>query len=331
MDGDGGLDVVFGSADGILRILRGHDGQVISSYDLQSHYGNTFDMDHAPVIADLDGDGLLDVFVVGGFGTSSPPTANHGRAYALSAGAGGGPGWPMFRHDLQHSGTYGRPPEAPTHPAGPLEGIAGRSYAYASDTNDPEGDDLHFVWGWGDGSLSGWLGPYGQGETCTAEHAWSEAGVYLVRVKARDPHGRESDWSEPLSVLVGTQVVTVPDGSEPGTSPVTVDKRSSRLRLTWDTATEDCASVGYHLIWGWGGDLSSYGVSGSDCVLGSSGAHWWTTPPDTSFDWCWFLVVGNDGTGVEGGWGTDSDGHQRGTTPSGECGMLTLDTTPCVP
>jgi outer membrane protein assembly factor BamB len=109
IDGDGVLDVAFGADDGILRVLKGDSGQVIWTCDLESHYGNTFEIDHAPVIADFNGDGLLDIFVVGGYGTSSPPDFNHGRAYALTAGDGTGPGWPMFRHDLRHSACFARP------------------------------------------------------------------------------------------------------------------------------------------------------------------------------------------------------------------------------
>jgi hypothetical protein len=75
-------------------------------YDLEAHYGRPYDIDHAPVIADFDLDGKLDLFVVGGYGISSPDSNNHGRAYALRAGDGGGPGWPMFRHDLVHSGRF---------------------------------------------------------------------------------------------------------------------------------------------------------------------------------------------------------------------------------
>ncbi|HEC82332.1 MAG TPA: hypothetical protein ENI53_00405 [Thermoplasmatales archaeon] len=112
VNGDGILDVVFGSEDGILRALKGINGEEIWTYDLQSHYGNTYEIDHAPVIADFNNDGKLDVFVVGGYGTSNPPTNNHGRAYALSAGNGTGKGWEMFRHDLIHSGFYPNlPPE----------------------------------------------------------------------------------------------------------------------------------------------------------------------------------------------------------------------------
>ena len=105
-DGDGILDVVFGSDDGRLRVLRGSDGFVIWNYDLEAHYGNTFNIDHAPVIADFDNDGQLDVFIIGGYGTSSQPTNNHGRAYALTAGDGTGPGWQMFRHDPVHSAHF---------------------------------------------------------------------------------------------------------------------------------------------------------------------------------------------------------------------------------
>jgi outer membrane protein assembly factor BamB len=106
VDSNGVLDVAFGADDGILRVLRGDNGAVVWTYNLQAHYGRTFEMDHAPVIADFNNDGKMDIFVVGGYGTSSQPTQNHGRAYALTAGNGSGPGWPMFRHDLRHSGNF---------------------------------------------------------------------------------------------------------------------------------------------------------------------------------------------------------------------------------
>ncbi len=106
VNGDGVLDVAFGCDDGILRALRGDNGQVVWTYNLKNHYGKTFEMDNAPVIADFNGNGKLDIFIVGGYGTSSPPTNNHGRAYALTAGEGDGPGWPMFRHDVRHSGCF---------------------------------------------------------------------------------------------------------------------------------------------------------------------------------------------------------------------------------
>ena len=106
VDGDGTLDVIFGSDDGILRALQGNDGQEVWTYNLEQDYGQTYNIDHAPVIADFNEDGKLDVFIIGGYATSSPPTNNHGRAYVLSAGNGTGNGWPMFRHDLRHSACF---------------------------------------------------------------------------------------------------------------------------------------------------------------------------------------------------------------------------------
>jgi outer membrane protein assembly factor BamB len=110
VDSDGVLDVAFGSDDGILRTLKGDSGRVIWTCDLEAHYGKTYQMDHAPVIADFNNDGKLDIFMIGGYTNSSEPTLNHGRAYALTAGDGSGPGWLMFRHDLGHSGFFGGVP-----------------------------------------------------------------------------------------------------------------------------------------------------------------------------------------------------------------------------
>ena len=103
---DGVLDVVFGCDDGILRVVHGTNGSLLWSLDLEAHYGDTFEIDHAPVIEDLDDDGFLDICIIGGYGISNPDDNNHGRVYAIEAGGGTGPGWPMFRHDIHHSACF---------------------------------------------------------------------------------------------------------------------------------------------------------------------------------------------------------------------------------
>ena len=118
IDGDNDLDVVIGDSDGILKSLQGNNGNEIWSFNAATDYGTTpFDIDHGPVIADLNGDGYLDVFFIGGRGYSGDPENNYGRAYALTIGVTGEEGWSMFRHDYCNSGCFNH-----THP-GTLRGF----------------------------------------------------------------------------------------------------------------------------------------------------------------------------------------------------------------
>ena len=125
------------------------------------------------------------------------------------------------------------------------------------------------------------------------------------------------------------RVSTVPSGQEVDTSPLLVSKNGDDLEVFWDATA--CASAGYHLLWGSGSDADVHFVSGSDCTLDQSGSHPWLTSPDTTADWAWFLVVGNDGQETEGGWGTDSSGAERAIGASGHCGTVLLDTSTCMP
>jgi len=100
---------------------------------------------------------------------------------------------------------YEEPPEnqapnKPNKPSGPTSGNTGDEYTYTSSTNDPDGDQVWYMWDWGDGTNSGWLGPYNSGEICEAKHIWEEQDTYSIRVKVKDEHGKESAWSDPLGV-----------------------------------------------------------------------------------------------------------------------------------
>ncbi len=56
---------------------------------------------------------------------------------------------------------------------------------------------------WGDGNISGWIGPFDSGEVGSASHSWAQEGTYEIKVKARDVLGARSNWSEPTSVYIG--------------------------------------------------------------------------------------------------------------------------------
>ena len=92
----------------------------------------------------------------------------------------------------------------------------------------------------------------------------------------------------------------------------------SGIDLSWDVAS--CVAAGYHLIYGPLATVSSYTLAGGACGLGTGGtAHWSGVPAGNS----WFVIVGENGAGVESSWGTASSGAERaGTTPSGFCGNL---------
>ncbi len=96
----------------------------------------------------------------------------------------------------------GTGPKTPIRPDGPGIGKPGIEYTYRSMTEDPQEDQISYFFDWGDGTNSGWLGPYSSGEVATAKHIWDSNGYYNIKVKAKDTKGLESEWSEPLLVNI---------------------------------------------------------------------------------------------------------------------------------
>ena len=54
---------------------------------------------------------------------------------------------------------------------------------------------------WDDSSNSDWVGPFDSGENITLSHTWTTRGTYVIKAKAKDTSGAESDWGE-LSVAM---------------------------------------------------------------------------------------------------------------------------------
>jgi hypothetical protein len=96
-------------------------------------------------------------------------------------------------------------PNKPAPPTGPTSGITNVEYTYSGSTIDPDGEDIYYLFDWGDGTDSGWLGPYPSGTTIEAGHAWSYGGTYNVKLKAKDTV--DGTWSDPLPVqIVGVNI-----------------------------------------------------------------------------------------------------------------------------
>ncbi|MFO7678247.1 MAG: hypothetical protein R6V50_07700, partial [Thermoplasmatota archaeon] len=93
-------------------------------------------------------------------------------------------------------------PNKPERPSGETSGKTNTVYTYTTKTIDADEDQVFYLWDWGDGTFSDWLGPFDSGEVASAEHSWSEEGSYSIRVKARDVYNAESEWSDPLPVTM---------------------------------------------------------------------------------------------------------------------------------
>lgn len=94
-----------------------------------------------------------------------------------------------------------QPPNTPTI-TGQTKGKIKVATEYNFTTIDPNGDDVYYFINWGDDTNSSWIGPYQSGDLITKSHTWSKKGTYIIKAKAKDIFGNESDW--------GTLSVTMP-------------------------------------------------------------------------------------------------------------------------
>jgi hypothetical protein len=81
-------------------------------------------------------------------------------------------------------------PDKPVILSGPTSGHKFTEYTFTTSTTDPDGDDVLFMWDWGDGNYSEWLDAVG------ASYEWYEIGEYEIRVMAKDINDGESEWSD---------------------------------------------------------------------------------------------------------------------------------------
>jgi len=74
------------------------------------------------------------------------------------------------------------------------------SYTFIGYATDPNRDALFYTFDWGDGQTTN-TDLRTAGLSARASHAWPEAGVYSVRVKAKDSSA-ESPWSAAKRVTI---------------------------------------------------------------------------------------------------------------------------------
>ena len=113
----------------------------------------------------------------------------------------------------------------PEIPVGPNTGLLNETLSFStSGSSCTLGHPVRYSFDWGDGTRSDWSA------STSATHAYSEPGVYYIRVRAQcaiDP-SILSDWSYPKTIKIGI----IPGA--PSNFTASDGSYSSKVRLTWD-------------------------------------------------------------------------------------------------
>ncbi|RLI63120.1 MAG: hypothetical protein DRO67_06215 [Candidatus Asgardarchaeum californiense] len=116
-------------------------------------------------------------------------------------------------------------PPTPPEFSGDTSGGTGEELTFMVRSYDPEGQNVYYKFDW-DGEISDWEGPYASGDQITIKHSWDSADTYTVKVKAKDTHDAESDWSDPLSVEI------TGEGPGPGDNITIIDVKGGFRYIT---------------------------------------------------------------------------------------------------
>ena len=154
--------------------------------------------------------------------------------------------------------TENHPPSTPSKPSGPTSGYINESYSYSTSSIDEDGDWLRYIFDWGDGTTTETSDLTPSGETITLSHSWSQPGTYQIKVKAIDLQDAESNWSEPLTVIISSPTAQKP--------PVAIfsapDSALVNQTITLDASQSydtDGNIVNY--TWNFGDGETGYGVT----------------------------------------------------------------------
>ena len=168
------------------------------------------------------------------------------------------------------TGCPNKAPKEPVRPIGPDSVPADTTATYRTVTDDPNKDQILYVFDWDDGTYD--TTDYeSSGDTVDGSHAWFMMKQYAVRVKAKDDVGNWSAWSDTHLVIVGDTINRPPRPSTPWGPDVGVinteytfyayardaNGDSVRIRFFWD----DDVGLGDWSDWMASGDTFSDNVT----------------------------------------------------------------------
>ncbi|KYK32182.1 MAG: hypothetical protein AYK22_07505 [Thermoplasmatales archaeon SG8-52-3] len=113
--------------------------------------------------------------------------------------------WQVIAMDEHGASTHGpvwqfttgenTPPDVPIID-GPSTGKTMVGYDYIFVATDYEGHNVSYFVDWGDDKITDWTEYVPSGTEKVLTHMWSKQGTYIIKAKAKDICGAESDWSE---------------------------------------------------------------------------------------------------------------------------------------
>ena len=157
-------------------------------------------------------------------------------------------------------------PNTPSTPSGPDVWIENVEATFTTSTVDPNGDDVYYLFEWGDGTFSEWVGPYPSGQTVEANHSWSEIGEFEIRVKAKDVYNSQSNWSD-------VSIITVIEDEAPEKPEITGPKvviGGREYQFTFNATDPEGHDIYYKVDWDDGHNTNWLGPysSGETIILG---------------------------------------------------------------
>ena len=123
----------------------------------------------------------------------------------------------------------------PPNVDGQTNGQVGVEYEYTFSSDDPDGDNLSYYVDWGDGTNSGWLGPYISGVQASANHSWNQKGTYIIKVKAKDVHGAVSDWGSLTVTIPKNQAQSIPQQNQQSSQQQSQQSQSQQMMVPQQT------------------------------------------------------------------------------------------------
>ena len=246
-DGNGGTDTatVYATVTGV-----NDDPVAVDDYADVQEFSTDNQIDVLNNDYDIDGDDLEITDVT----TPSHGTATHDGDYVYYTPESGYSGSDSFDYTItDNNGSSdieatvhitiieNDPPETPSAPSGSTFGYYDTVYDYTTSTTDPNNDQIYYMFSWGDGTLSEWIGPIDSGDPVEASHAWNIGGNYQVKVKAKDEHDVESGWSDSTMVHIAApelQITQINGGLAKVTARIKNNGETSSSQVNWSISVK---------------------------------------------------------------------------------------------